>query len=260
MPYLTNAWYVAGWSAELDEGQLLPRTFLERPVVLFRDESGQAGALTDMCAHRFAPLSRGKTVDGHVQCGYHGLRFDRSGACVFSPQTPDRPPPNAKVHAYPTVERQTLIWIWMGNPALADPALIPDYPILADPALTPVTGYSLINGHYMLVVDNLMDLSHPEFLHTGSLGSPANSTAQYTVEVKGSRAVRSNRWFDAGPIPPAFEQRYPSSGKPVQHWANMRWEAPSNLVLDVGVAEVGMPRSTGHNSWSGHLLTPEVAA
>lgn len=42
--YLRNTWYVAGWSDELKPDQLLPRRLLDQPVVLFRDDEGQARA------------------------------------------------------------------------------------------------------------------------------------------------------------------------------------------------------------------------
>ncbi|HVI62767.1 MAG TPA: Rieske 2Fe-2S domain-containing protein, partial [Bradyrhizobium sp.] len=84
--YLRNAWYVAAWSDDLADGQLLSRTILKEPVVLFRKSDGHLAALQDRCPHRFAPLHMGKIIDGdRVQCPYHGLEFDSSGACVLNP-------------------------------------------------------------------------------------------------------------------------------------------------------------------------------
>jgi len=84
--YLRNAWYVAAWSDNLADGQLLSRTILKEPIVLFRKSDGNVGALQDRCPHRFAPLHMGKIVGGdRVQCPYHGLEFDSSGACVLNP-------------------------------------------------------------------------------------------------------------------------------------------------------------------------------
>ena len=62
--YLRNAWYVAAWSDDLADGQLLNRTILKEPVVLFRKSDGNVAALQDRCPHRFAPLHMGKIVDG----------------------------------------------------------------------------------------------------------------------------------------------------------------------------------------------------
>jgi phenylpropionate dioxygenase-like ring-hydroxylating dioxygenase large terminal subunit len=83
--YLRNAWYVAAWSDDLADGQLLARTILKKPVVLYRKSDGNVAALEDRCPHRFAPLHMGKIVNGDaVQCPYHGLEFDSSGACVLN--------------------------------------------------------------------------------------------------------------------------------------------------------------------------------
>ena len=84
--YLRNAWYVAAWADDLAEGQLLGRTILKEPIVLYRKADGNVAALQDRCPHRFAPLHMGKVVRGdRIQCPYHGLEFDASGACVLNP-------------------------------------------------------------------------------------------------------------------------------------------------------------------------------
>ena len=122
--YLYDAWYVAAWDHELSEGALA-RTLLEQPVVLFRTASGRAVALEDRCCHRLAPLSLGKVIGEEIQCGYHGLKFDSTGACTEVPSQ-TRVPPDARVRSYPVVERHCWIWIWMGDPDAADDTLIPD--------------------------------------------------------------------------------------------------------------------------------------
>jgi vanillate O-demethylase monooxygenase subunit len=62
--YLRNAWYVAAWSDDLADGQLLGRTIMKEPVVLYRKADGNVAALQDRCPHRFAPLHMGKIVHG----------------------------------------------------------------------------------------------------------------------------------------------------------------------------------------------------
>src|SRR5262249_25748529 len=70
--YLRNAWYVAAWSDDLADGQLIGRTILKQPVVLYRSADGKVAALEDRCPHRFAPLHMGKIVGGdRIQCPYH---------------------------------------------------------------------------------------------------------------------------------------------------------------------------------------------
>ena len=79
-----------------------------------------------------------------------------------------RSPANAKVRAYPIIERYGYVWFWPGDPAAADPAALPAFPFLEDPAHFAVDhGYVHAKANYQLVVDNLLDLSHAPYLHGG---------------------------------------------------------------------------------------------
>jgi phenylpropionate dioxygenase-like ring-hydroxylating dioxygenase large terminal subunit len=82
--FIRNAWYVAAWADEISETPLA-RRICNEPVVLYRDQQNCVAALHDMCCHRGAPLHMGAIVEEGLQCGYHGLIFDRSGACVRVP-------------------------------------------------------------------------------------------------------------------------------------------------------------------------------
>ena len=119
MQYLRNKWYQAGWSAELKAGELLHRRLLEEPVLLFRKTDGTAVAMLDRCPHRFAPLHMGKHLGDAVQCPYHGLQFGADGRCIANPHGPV--PGAARIRNFPVAERYSALWIWMGDPAKADP-------------------------------------------------------------------------------------------------------------------------------------------
>src|SRR6202012_3346140 len=128
--YLRNAWYVAAWSDDLAEGQLLGRVILKQPVVLYRKADGNVAALDDRCSHRFAPLHMGKVVHGdRVQCPYHGLEFAASGACVLNPHGAKNIPSRAHIRSYPVIEKHKAIWIWMGDRP-AGPAKVPYFSVL----------------------------------------------------------------------------------------------------------------------------------
>ena len=77
--FLRNAWYPAGWSKDLTS-EPVARKMLDEPIVLYRLPSGQLVALEDRCCHRAAPLSLGKVVGEHLQCGYHGLKIRQQRA------------------------------------------------------------------------------------------------------------------------------------------------------------------------------------
>lgn len=111
---------------------LFPRTLLDDLVVAYCRQTGEAVAIADTCLHRFAPLHKGKLVDDRVRRPYHGLKFDASGACVHNPHGDGKIPVAAWVKSYPLVERDTLLWIWMGKPEDADPSKIVDFSSLSN--------------------------------------------------------------------------------------------------------------------------------
>src|SRR6202030_740767 len=78
MPLKDN-WYIAAEARELKRKPIGLELYGEK-LVLFRDERGWPAALEDRCAHRNLELSQGKTVDGCVECQYHGWRYDRARA------------------------------------------------------------------------------------------------------------------------------------------------------------------------------------
>src|SRR3546814_18195752 len=103
--YLRNAWYAAPWSEAIG-GTPLGRTFLEQPVVLFRETDGTTVALPDPCPHRFAPLSKGKLFGNAIDCPYTGLRFGPPGRRV--PSDHGRVPKAASVFRSPVLD---LYWL-----------------------------------------------------------------------------------------------------------------------------------------------------
>ena len=114
--YLRNAWYCAAWSETLGDDGVLGLTILKEPVVLYRQGNGEVVALEDRCAHRFAPLSMGAVVGGNrIQCPYHGLEYDKTGACVLNPHGNKNIPSRARVKSYPVTEKHKAIWVWMGD-------------------------------------------------------------------------------------------------------------------------------------------------
>ena len=257
--YLRNRWYVAAAAPELDDGPL-GRTIMDDPVVFFRTNDGVVAALEDACAHRYMPLSQG-TVDGErIQCPYHGLQYDHTGQCVRVPgQT--QVPPGAKVKSYPVAEKWHYVWIWMGDPALADEALIPDFHWNDDPQWVAVGGYFYVKGSYRLLIDNLLDLSHVAYVHATTLGT--DGVANFPVKVRRDPdIVHVERWIFDEPAPPMFKLVGGFTGK-VDRWQLIHHQEPSHFMIDVGcaVAGTGAPdgdRSQGMTMYSNHTLTPET--
>lgn len=233
MTFLRQSWYVAARSGEVTR-QPLGRVLLDEPVVLFRKESGQTVALEDRCCHRHLPLSMGRVEGDGLRCGYHGLKFDSTGKCVEIPGQ-DSIPPQARVRAYPTQERYRWIWIWMGAPEKADPALIPnwwwaDHPEWAftQPAQIPV------KCNYQLVSDNVLDVTHLAYVHATSIGAPSITEFPATVE-REERLVRLTRWIMDRPPPPLYRKAGSFPGN-VDRWQIVEHQPPC-FSADFGLAD-----------------------
>jgi vanillate O-demethylase monooxygenase subunit len=248
-PFLRNCWYVAAWDHEVHRLQLMRRILLGEPVVFYRKSDGKPVALEDRCAHRHAPLSMGRIRGDNVECRYHGLVFDPGGRCVHVPSQ-ESIPAGAGVHSYPVVERDHFLWIWMGDPGRADPSLIEDFHWLGDPAWR-FRGERLhVEGNYLLVVENLCDLSHLPYLHASSLADtaiPANDIP-IKVERDGER-VRVDRWILDSAAPPYFRTLAGfAKEERVDRWMNLEFSPPALVRLDIGAAKAGTGARTGNRA------------
>jgi phenylpropionate dioxygenase-like ring-hydroxylating dioxygenase large terminal subunit len=256
--YLRNAWYVAAWSDDIGEGQLVPRTIMDEPIVLFRKSDGALAAIADRCAHRFAPLSMGKIVGGdRIQCAYHGLEYDGSGACVRNPHGTKNIPPRARVKSYPTIEKHKAAWIWMGAEP-ADEAKVPDFGVLDNvPELYTTKRDSItIRANYQLIIDNLLDLSHTSYLHEGILGNADTVESEITAEQDGDDVVVSRHATNSAP-PGMFAQFWPDHPPRVDKFTKMRWMPPSTLRLVTGICKMGASPESGTGYNAIHMLTPQ---
>jgi phenylpropionate dioxygenase-like ring-hydroxylating dioxygenase large terminal subunit len=257
MNYLRNTWYVAAWDGEVDI-QLLSRKLLGEQIVFFRDSRGTVHALEDRCPHRFAPLSLGKLVEGVVQCPYHGLRFDGSGACVHNPHGAGTIPRAARVKCYPVIERYGAIWIWMGEPAAADVSKIPDFSCMDSDRWFVGKRYLHVKANYLLENDNILDLSHIEFLHAETLGGAAVNRAIGSIEQKGNTVWAYRQTVAEIMTDFLYDHMGLARGMPVDRWFDVRWDPPSNLLLLTGATATGRPRSEGPETHFPHLFTPET--
>lgn len=252
-PYLRNAWYAVAWADELGDG-LLPRRVLGKALVFFRDSGGQYAALEDRCPHRQLPLSLGKVDDDTVTCRYHGLRFNAKGVCVGNPHGPI--PSAAQVASYAVVERHGLLWVWMGNPAEAQDEAIPDLSFIDDEYLhaREIRGYLPTAASFTLMVDNILDLGHIEFLHPASLGSEAVRAAAVELEDAGESVIVRRRMQNEE-LPDFMAEEYGCVGEKVSRALTVRWEHPGNLLITVEVQAPGKPVL---RNYSCHLMTPET--
>lgn len=258
MPFLYNAWYAAGWISELGE-KPLARTFLDQPVVIYRAAGGEPVALSDLCPHRFAPLSLGKVDGDTIRCPYHGLVFDKSGACAHNPHGKGARPAALSVRSYPLVVKEGMLWIWMGDPARSGDAGPPSFPFMTAEGTVTITGYLHVGADYELVTDNLMDLSHAEFLHPFLAPEGTASRNVYRAEQEGDRVTAINEMKNQ-PNTKLFELLMDEHVTRVDSYANTYWEAPANMYIEVGA--LALDGNTGDRAVMPqvHLLTPETGS
>lgn len=259
--FLRDAWYPAMWAEELQPGQMLHRRLLDEPVLIFRDQAGAVSALLDMCPHRQAPLHLGRLIDAgagqcRVQCGYHGLEFNAQGQCVKNPHSAVLPA-TLRVRSFPVVERHSLLWIWMGAPDAGRPDSIPDFSLMnpVDDGLARNRSYLKIAANYCLVAENLLDLSHANYLHEGLLGLPEHSGAEVSTEQQGNTIV-CKRWMRNVPVARLHDLLYKQDGQAIDMWNEVRWMPAGNLILTHGFSRPGGAEPFEFTAV--HLLTPET--
>lgn len=255
--YLKNAWYMAGWSEDLAD-QIQSRRIFNRQMAIFRARDGTVKAIADRCPHRFAPLSLGEKQGDTIICPYHGLTFDGDGKCVRNPFS-DRIPEAARVASWVCAERHGIIWLWGGEHASPDPSLIPDFSMVDDsPTVRVVRGYTLLEAPYEFGTDNLMDLSHIEFVHKGSFAGAGVIFSGTHKVIDDGVTLRSNWWMPGVAAPGHTMGQYPPD-MVTDHWLDMRWNAPASMHLEIGACPKEGAREAGIIVQQCHILTPETA-
>ncbi|MGI9356171.1 MAG: Rieske 2Fe-2S domain-containing protein [Rhizobiaceae bacterium] len=136
---------------------------METPVVLYRLEDGTPAALYDRCPHRWAQLSEGHVDGDKIVCPYHGMEFNTKGVCTKAP-TQHMKPKRAKIPHYAVREAGAFIWIWMGDQDAIDHEP-PDVAYQTDPGWSFIDGYYEVAANWVLIRENVLDLTHIAFLH-----------------------------------------------------------------------------------------------
>lgn len=209
LEYPLNQWYVAAGGPEVGR-RPLGRRLLGKRIVLYRTEAGAVVAMDDWCPHRGFRFSDSRVIGDTVECGYHGMRFGPDGACTHIPSQESIPATMA-VRTYPVVERRDFVWIWPGDAARCDQALLPpalefDHAALA----SGFVGTLEVGANAAVAMENVIDITHASLLHPGvvddadkrelmttadEVENPAPTVIQTTkrfgaIEVKGYLAIQ----------------------------------------------------------------------
>ena len=261
--FIKNTWYVACASSDVTD-KPLGRKICNEMMVFYRGDEGKISALEDFCPHRGAPLSLGKVCNGKLVCGYHGLEMGCDGKTVAMPGQRVRGFPAIK--SFPTVERYGFIWVWPGDPAKADEALLPQFEFFDNPAWAYGGGVYHIHCDYRLMIDNLMDLTHETYVHATSIGQKEIDETPCVTQVDGDH-VTTSRFMHGIIAPPFWQMALRGNGlpddAPVDRWQICHFTPPSHVMIEVGVALAGKggyeaPQACKVSSVVVDFITPET--
>lgn len=252
---IRNMWYVAGFSEEFPPGKLVGQTIVGLPLVLWRTAKGEVVALDGRCCHKRMPLAAGKLLDdGTLECAYHGLCFNTEGRCVKIPTQPSgRIPTRARVRPYPIVEQDGMVWIWMGDGACGErrPPRVPEmksteWECIHLPCNT-------VAANYLLLIENLLDISHFYPLHDGNIGDTTHSEIPVSFAfdvIDGNRSIKAIRQVQNYRHPPYLADFF--GYETVDRYHTHCMISPAIIRVDLRCAP---PGQLGTEAERGYILT-----
>lgn len=201
---IRNAWYAAGLSKDFETETLQRRVICERVLVMWRTAEGEVVAFDDRCCHKRMSISAGRFLDGGVvECPYHGLCFDSAGQCVKIPSAPDAPiPKRARLIPYTVLEQDGVVWVWPGDEDRIGNVRPLATPEIVSPEWEHVSGELIVKGNSVLMIENVLDLTHFYPLHGATIGQASDSAVDFEVttgEIGGCEYVRTSRQVDNYP-------------------------------------------------------------
>lgn len=251
--YLYEAWYQFGWANEILPKQHLVRKILDETIFLWRSEAGRLAALINRCPHRFAPFTEGHIAEDEIICGYHGIAFGADGLCVRNPHGPV--PSSLRVRSFPVVERHRAIWIWMGAAQNANADLIPDLSFIDDTPETATVMASIpTKANYQLIIDNILDLSHIDYLHPTTLGKMM--TGAKTHYYKKGDVVYGEWIAKDAETPQAYKAMVPEGNCDLH--IKLKYLIPGCLILENAVVPTGRETTEQDIRTTMHNMTPET--
>ncbi|NHN39893.1 aromatic ring-hydroxylating dioxygenase subunit alpha [Pseudomaricurvus alcaniphilus] len=268
--FLENTWYAAAWEWEVEKADnKLARTICDIPLVFYKSETEGYVALDNRCCHRAAPLSLGRVEGNCLRCMYHGMLFNPEGKVVNIPGQ-DHIASTMAVRSYRVSAKGGLIWIWMGDPALADENDIHDFAPLSQPDEWrgfDRGDYLHYDANWLLIVDNLSDFSHVAFVHANTLGGSEAYAYDTNIEnlEKVDNGFRAVRWHHDSLPPPFHKKVIPEAehDTPIDRCNSMAMYIPGVFLMETlfapaGWSEKDNDRSQCREYRNCQFMTPET--
>lgn len=168
---IKNQWYAITSSQSIKPGKFVALRRFGENLILFRNNAGKLGCVTDLCAHRGASLSKGCVSDGNIKCPFHGIEYDTTGKCVYIPsegRASESDFSRFNLKKYETIEIGNIVFIWYGD---GRPDKEPDhFAIITDSSYSYDETTDHWGVHYSRVIENQLDVSHLAFVHRTTIG------------------------------------------------------------------------------------------
>lgn len=248
---------MAAWSHEVG-ADFFTRKILGERVLLYRTTDGEVAAIADRCPHRFAPLHSGRRIGDLIECGYHGLRFNALGQCVLNRYGKQAISQTLNVRRFPLVQRHGALWIWPGDPDLADDATIPDFGYLTENDRRTLFGSTLVSANYELINDNIMDASHSQYVHMDLLGNIPLDLSNCNVTFEEGKGVDSVSVFPSIEVPAAYKSFFDDGDQRLDRTLSFHWLPASMIRNRTFLVPVSRPAHEGIERIGTHFLTPET--
>ena len=230
-PVFRKFWHAVMPLSMLDGGQPQPFTLLGENIVLFLDAQGQPAALKDRCCHRTAKLSKGRCVNGALECGYHGWTYNGQGRVIRIPQyDADRAiPADYCTPAYRCVAKYGYAWVALEEPI----APIPDVPEFGAPGWRTIFQfYERWDTSPVRALENSFDNSHFSFVHRATFGVAAQPKPSKYQLVERDGGFYAETLIDAV-NPPAYRQVSGTSDPITQRLMRNAYFLPFSRRLDI---------------------------
>ena len=190
--FMREYWLPAFVPSELPEADGEPRRMrlLGENLIAFRVSSGKYGLVANHCPHRGASLFFGRNEEEGIRCVYHGWKFDVQGNCVDMPNEPAESDFKNKIRAtaYPCVERNGIVWTYMGPRETPPP--LPDWLPNLEPDCQ--VWMRLQESNWLQALEGDIDTVHAFFLHSGHIRTEQSlpgSDAFYITQQRHGRFV-----------------------------------------------------------------------
>jgi phenylpropionate dioxygenase-like ring-hydroxylating dioxygenase large terminal subunit len=157
-----NYWYAVEFADRIQPGQVREVVFWKRSIALFRASNGELHAIENRCAHRQLKLTLGSVEGCRLVCLYHGWSYDGEGRVAGIPHPLfGKAMPQLRVASFPVRVRYGLVWLFPGDPALAEGRTLPDIPELEGPGRWACRPLSFTwTAHHSMIIDNVSDFTH----------------------------------------------------------------------------------------------------